>query len=228
MASKSSDQDTPIYNLLALVSPGVVDRHVVRQGYDNLERRYAADRSTDGRDVRILSEFLESVPGDPFVLDVGCGPGVPILRELNTNAAAVGLDFSREQLRLATQNVAEADSVQGDMLALPFADGTFDAVTAYHSVIHVPLGDHGAVIEEFARVLRPGGHLLLSEGPEEWTGTNPNWLDGGVEMQWHIAGEAATRTHLRDAGFEILDEWHPVDAETDGEEWIFFAARLEG
>jgi len=83
------------------------------------------------------------------------------------------------------------------MVGLPFRNGSFDAVTAYHSLIHVPREQHQEAVDEFARVLADGGRLLCSEGPDEWSGTNPDWLDTGVEMQWHIAGVEATRDHLR-------------------------------
>jgi len=85
------------------------------------------------------------------------------------------------------------------MARLPILDSTVDAVLALHSLIHVPAGEHQTVIDEFARVLRPGGGLLVSEGPGEWEGANPNWLNAGTEMQWHVAGVETTRTHFETA-----------------------------
>ena len=82
------------------------------------------------------------------------------------------------------------------MTKLSVCDNAFDAITAYHSLIHIPIQDHQSVIEEFARILRPDGRVLLTEGQEAWNGTNPDWLDSGVEMQWNIAGaEATQRVH---------------------------------
>ncbi len=148
---------------------------------------------------------------------------------VEAEAMAVGVDFSREQLRLATRNAPDASLAQGDMTNLPFRDGTFDAVTAYHSLIHVPMDEHRAAIEEFARVLCPDGRLLVSEGPGEWSGENPNWLESGVEMQWDIAGADATRKQLRDAGFDVLGEWSVANALAgDDGHWVFFSAQLNG
>ena len=206
----------------------MVDRNTVRRGYDELIGAYDAERAEDDRGKAILDDFLDSIETPARILDVGCGPGVPVLRRLSAEATALGFDLSREQLNLAAANVPEAVHVQGEMTSVPLRDDTCDAITAFHSLIHVPLEDHGTVIDEFARVLRPGGRVLLSEGPEEWCGTNPDWLERGVEMQWNIAGVDATRDQLRDAGFTITDEWGTDGTFADNDErWIFIAATLE-
>lgn len=206
----------------------MVDRDRVRRSYDELADAYAAQRSKDGQDVAILGEFVKSLPARPRVLDAGCGQGAPVLRRLSESTQAVGLDFSRGQLDLATDNAPGVPLVQGDMTALPFEAGAFDAVVAYHSLIHVPIDEHPDVLAEFARVLRPGARLLLSEGRESWRGTNPDWLDTGTEMQWDIAGPDATGEHLRNAGFEVVEKWGAPDSLDDDDEGAdpFFAARL--
>lgn len=206
----------------------MVDRNTVRRGYDELMEAYDAERAEDDRGNAILDDFLDSIETPARILDVGCGPGVPVLRELSTAATALGVDLSREQLDLAAANVPEAVHVQGEMTSVPLRDDTCDAITAFHSLIHVPLEDHETAIDEFARVLRPGGRVLLSEGSDEWCGTNPDWLERGVKMQWNVAGVDATRKQLRDAGFTITDEWGTAGTFADNDErWVFVAATLE-
>lgn len=213
---------------MALYKSLMVDKDAVRRGYDDLAETYATGRSEDGRGMDVLARFLASLPKPARILDAGCGQGTPVLRQLSTVATATGVDFSRKQLGLAAENVPDASLVKGDMTRLPVYDGVFDAVTAYHSLIHIPLEDHQTVIDEFARVLRPDGQLLLSEGPDEWSGTNPNWLDSGVEMQWSIAGADATREHIQNAGFTVTNEWGVTDTfAEDEEQWVFFAAQLD-
>lgn len=204
------------------------DRDAVRRAYDEIAETYAAERSERGRGVEVLTAFLDDLPERPRVLDAGCGQGTPVLRRLAESADPVGLDFSREQLGLARGTVPGAPLVCGDMTALPLREDAFDAVTAYHSLIHVPIDDHAAVVEEFARVLRPGGRVLLTEGIDEWSGRNPDWLNSGVEMQWDIAGAEATKSQLRDAGFTVVRELRATDELADDEaEKPFFEARLE-
>jgi ubiquinone/menaquinone biosynthesis C-methylase UbiE len=209
----------------------MVERDAVRRGYDELADAYATERSEASREADVLARFLEPLTPSARVLDAGCGQGDPVLRRLRASATAVGVDFSREQLALATENVPDSALVLGDMTDLPIRDGVVDAVTALNSLIHVPADDSQAVVDEFARVLRPGGRVLLSEGREEWSGTEADWLGSGVEMRWSVSGIAAARRHVRNAGFTVVGEWNVADTvaadDDDGDQWVFLAARLD-
>lgn len=206
----------------------MVDKDAVRRGYDGSAEAYAAQRPEDGRGSDVLDRFLRTLPESPRILDAGCGQGVPVLCQSSVEATAVGLDLSRTQLEFAGENAPDASLVQGEMTRLPLGDDVFDAVTAYHSLIHVPLDEHRTVVDEFARVLDSGGRLLVSEGPNEWSGSNPDWLETGVEMEWSLAGAEATREQLRSAGFTVDNEEETTIrfAEED-ETWVFFSARLD-
>jgi SAM-dependent methyltransferase len=207
----------------------MTEKDTVRRGYDGLAETYATERPDEGRGIELLNRILTPIGESARILDAGCGQGKPVLLQSSAEATAVGVDFSREQLGLATRNAPDASLTQGDMTNLPFQDETFDAITAYHSLIHVPMDEHRAAIDEFARVLRPDGRLLVSEGPGEWSGANPDWLESGVEMQWDIAGADATREKLRDAGFDGIDEWGAPNALAgDDGHWVFFSARFDG
>jgi ubiquinone/menaquinone biosynthesis C-methylase UbiE len=203
------------------------DRDEIRRGYDELAETYAARRSESEREGAILDEFLDWLSDPVRVLDAGCGQGTPALRRLCEETTAVGLDISRQQLEITAETVPAARVVHADMTRLPFRNGAFDAVTAFNSLIHVPLSDHQRVVDEFARVLRPGGSVLLSEASDELERTNRDWLDGGVSMRWTMAGAEATREQLREAGFRIVNEWDaPGASAEDGPEPPFFHAQL--
>jgi len=204
------------------------DKETIRRGYDELAETYASRRSENEREVAVLKEFLGTLSEPTRLLDAGCGQGTPVLPRVGQQRTAVGLDFSREQLRIAAETAPLARLVHGDMMRLPFRDSVFDAVTAYNSLIHIPLAEHRAVIAEFARVLRPGGKVLISEAPEEFERTNEDWLDSGVTMTWSMAGERATQSQLQDAGFQIINHWDVPDrADESDPKPLFFAARLD-
>ncbi len=197
------------------------ERRAVREAYDEMADIYG-ERETSETRPEPLKRFLGDLDAGDRLLDAGCGQGETLAA---ADATGVGLDFSLEQLRRARKRT-DAALVQGDMTTLPFADDAFDAACALYSLIHVPLEEHRTVIDEFARVLRPGGTLLVTEGECEWVGSNPDWLDSGSEMRWEIAGEDATREDLRAAGFDVRGTWSVPDPTTeDGTKPFFLAER---
>src|SRR5690348_2950686 len=100
------DRIAPVYDVM---------NRVMTAGLDSRWRRVAAEAA-----VR---------PGDR-VLDAACGTGDLALADLRAGAERVtGLDFSARMLARARRKSAVVEWVQGDLLALPFADGTFDAAT---------------------------------------------------------------------------------------------------
>jgi SAM-dependent methyltransferase len=199
-------------------------RATVRAGYDAMADEYDADRTSDPADNEGLIDLRESLPAEPRLLDLGCGAGEGPLQFLPAERA-VGLDFSGEQLRLARDRV-DAALVSGDMTALPFADGGFDAVTAFYSVIHLPIADHGDCYTEVARVLKPGGEFLFSIG-DDWAGENDDWLDSGERMAWSFPPLQETERRLADAGLEVVERYG-VRSEMDDGDWPFLRCRLDG
>jgi ubiquinone/menaquinone biosynthesis C-methylase UbiE len=117
-----------------------------------------------GVDARIVDLMLGEALGE--LLDIGTGTG-RMLRLLGVSAeTAVGIDISREMLVLARSNLHAAGldhlSVrQGNMYQLRFADGSFDTVTIDQVLYQAE--QPAEVLREAARVLRPGGRLLLVE-----------------------------------------------------------------
>jgi len=99
---------------------------------------------------------------------------------------------------------------------------------AFDSLIHVPLSEHRRVVDEFARVLQPGGGVLLSEAPEEFERTTQDWLNRGGKMTWAMAGMDATKDQLRKAGFTVTKQWDaPRPPADEAPKPPFLAARLD-
>jgi demethylmenaquinone methyltransferase/2-methoxy-6-polyprenyl-1,4-benzoquinol methylase len=99
-------------------------------------------------------------PGDR-VLDVACGTGDLAVEAHRAGATVTGLDFSGEMLARARRKAPELDWVQGDALALPFEDASFDAATVGFGVRN--FDDLAAGLRELRRVLRPGGRVAVLE-----------------------------------------------------------------
>jgi SAM-dependent methyltransferase len=153
---------------------------VCRRGQDPAvlrEEAYADDAKLDVRrrthelytldPVDFCRWTLERLPwrGDERVLDVGCGPG-DLLRKMARQhgdwGLLAGLDSSGGMITeavAAAANLAVCFTV-GDAQSLPFPEGTFDVVMARHMLYHV--ADIGRAVAEAGRVLRGGGHFLVT------------------------------------------------------------------
>jgi len=118
---------------------------------------------TAGLDRRWRAVTVEQVvrPGDR-VLDACCGTGDLAVAARRAGAGAVvGLDFAERMLEWARRKEPSIEWVRGDVLALPFDDGSFDAATVGFGVRNVE--DLEAGLRELRRVLRPGGRLGVLE-----------------------------------------------------------------
>ncbi|AUV82086.1 SAM-dependent methyltransferase [Salinigranum rubrum] len=203
-------------------------RTQVRSAWDAVADDYAAARRHDGPDTDLLVDLAAALPEGARVLDVGCGDGrrtVETLLDADPTLDVVGLDFSRVQLGLARAAVPAATLVQADMTGLPFSDETVDAVTAYHSVFHVPRAEHPTVYAEFARVLRPGGYVLTTVGTGRSESIRRNWLGSGHAMFWSTPGPETTKDQLEAAGFSV--EWERHVDDPLGSTALFVRARRE-
>jgi demethylmenaquinone methyltransferase/2-methoxy-6-polyprenyl-1,4-benzoquinol methylase len=118
---------------------------------------------TAGLDVRWRRLAAASaVSRGDRVLDAACGTGDLAIADRRAGADKVtGLDFSERMLERARRKDASVEWVQGDRLALPFADGTFDAATVGFGVRNV--ADLELALRELRRVLRSGGRLAILE-----------------------------------------------------------------
>ncbi|WP_198971945.1 class I SAM-dependent methyltransferase [Xylophilus sp. ASV27] len=180
-------------------------QRVVSSGYDQVADAYLDRFGVSAVRQKWLERLIGRLPvTGAKVLDLGCGAGVPVARELVAlGHAVVGVDGSRQQIARARQNLPDAVFVEADMCSAVFEAGSFDAVGAFYSITHVPAAQQRRLIADIATWLKPGGILVASfgAGPAgEWTG---DWL--GTTMFFGHAGEAETLKSLADAGLRVLD-----------------------
>jgi demethylmenaquinone methyltransferase/2-methoxy-6-polyprenyl-1,4-benzoquinol methylase len=146
------------------VEAGTLPAEGVRAMFDRIAPVYDAMNRvmTAGLDGRWRRETAAAVvrPGDR-VLDTCCGTGDLALASLRAGGKVTGLDFSERMLERARRKSGEVEWVQGDALALPFEDDTFDAATVGFGVRNLEDLDRG--LAELARVLRPGGRVGVLE-----------------------------------------------------------------
>jgi demethylmenaquinone methyltransferase/2-methoxy-6-polyprenyl-1,4-benzoquinol methylase len=135
-------------------------------------------------------------PGDR-VLDACCGTGDLALACARAGGDVTGLDFSERMLERARRKAPELEWVQGDLLALPFPDATFDAATIGFGIRNVPELERG--LAELRRVLRPGGRLAVLEITRPRGLLRPFfrvWFDGVVPLLGKVLPGGAAYTYL--------------------------------
>jgi ubiquinone/menaquinone biosynthesis C-methylase UbiE len=116
-----------------------------------------------------FADILKVIKARPTdrILDAGCGYCYHTLRLARSGALVTAVDFSDVALKAAQQTITNAgiaDKVelkQADLTALPFADNSFEFVVSWGVIMHVP--EMEKALTELARVLKPGGILVLCE-----------------------------------------------------------------
>jgi SAM-dependent methyltransferase len=195
-------------------------KEVVRKGYDQIARRYLEWDATSPARIDYLQKLFELLPEDGWVLELGCGSGVPCTQRLAERAHVTAVDISAAQIDLARRLVPTATLIQADMMALAFPAHSFDAVVAFYSVTHLPRNEQPVLLGRIAEWLRPGGHLLLNLGTHDDPGSvEPDWL--GAEMYWSGFDVEGNRQMVSQAGF-TLQEAEVHDDDEDGTPAPFF------
>ncbi len=154
---------------------------------------------TAGLDVRWRRLAAASaVRAGDRVLDAACGTGDLAIADLKAGAGKVtGLDFSAKMLERARVKNTAIEWLQGDMLALPFADETFDAATVGFGVRNVENLELGR--SELRRVLRPGGRLAILEITQPRGALRPFyslWFDRVVPLLGKVLPGGDAYTYL--------------------------------
>lgn len=139
------------------------------------------------------------IPGEPGqqILDAGCGTGGAMANYLGDYGTVTGFDISSLALGFCKQRQLHR-LAQASAEAIPFAAESFDIVTCF-DVIYMLNGTAKAV-QEFGRVLKPGGHLLLRVAANDWLRGKHDLAVGTV----HRFSAQEVEDLLRDAGLRLL------------------------
>jgi SAM-dependent methyltransferase len=133
--------------------------------YERRARDYDRDRGRSLQERAWLDRFLEGVPPDGVVLDLGCGMGEPIAAYvLGTGRAVIGVDSSPSLLALARARFPRSEWLEADMRALALGRRV-DGILAWDSFFHLPPDDQRQMFGVFAAHAASGARLMFTSGP---------------------------------------------------------------
>lgn len=174
------------------------NHHAHHPGFSGITGVIAAVSFLHGRDhaAALATELAGLEPGDRLV-DIGCGPGVAVMKAADAGASAVGVDPAPVMLRVARLRWRRRHGVDwrtGTAESLPVQDGWAGVVWSLATVHHWANLDAG--LAEVARVLRPDGRLVVLERRID----DPN-ASGVASHGWTVAQSDAFAEQCRNHGF---------------------------
>jgi SAM-dependent methyltransferase len=179
-----------------------------RATYDTVARRYADEIATelDNKpfDREFLDRFAERVAGQGHVVELGAGPG-----HVAAYLAARGVDISALDLSSAMVDEAKRlfpglQAVVGDMLDLPYANGSLAGVVSFYSIIHFSDEQLARAFAEMTRVLRTGGYVALAFHIGDEAIHREQWWDMPVVLDSRFLPVDLVTRLLEKSGLEVI------------------------
>jgi cyclopropane fatty-acyl-phospholipid synthase-like methyltransferase len=177
----------------------------VAAGYDTVADRYAAlEGAGQWPRRRRVADLAGKLSPGARVLELGCGNGIPVARDLvDAGFDVTGVDVSPEQIRRAREAVPEAKFVAADMLSVDVPEASFDAVVCLYAIEHVPRERHADVFRRIFGWLRAGGLALLAVEDSDQPGVVADWL--GAPMFFSVYPADDERRLAEAAGLDVLE-----------------------
>ncbi len=175
--------------------------------YDRVAADYTANIAGElaGKplDRALLQAFAEQVGTLVPVADLGCGPGHVADFLGRFDVQVEGFDLSEGMIAQARQRYPSLTFRQGDMRSLAVADATFGGITAFYSIIHLTEDELAPTFQEWWRVLRPSGCVLVAFHIGERVVHLDEWWQHPVDLDFHFLSADMVTTALVHAQFTI-------------------------
>jgi ubiquinone/menaquinone biosynthesis C-methylase UbiE len=179
---------------------------IVEYAYDHISEWYLQwVESQKSPREKYIKELLKKLPPSPSILELGCGPGIPILRFLlDQGAQVVANDISTKQIEMAKAHCPEPEVnlVAGDMTALTFEPESFHGAVSFYTLFHLPRSKLEAMLTKIHTWLKPGGIFVLN-----FATVNEEEIYGeflGCGMFWSSYGVNRSQALLKEIGFDLL------------------------
>ena len=154
-------------------------------------------------DRALLQAFAEQVGALGPICDLGCGPGHVAAFLAAAGIAVEGMDLSSGMIEQARQRYPTLAFRQGDMRSLAMPDATFGGLTAFYSIIHLAPSELVPTFQEWWRVLRPAGRVLVAFHIGDTVVHLAEWWEQEVDLDFRFWQPEDVATALQQAQFTI-------------------------
>jgi len=197
---------------------------LTRQAYNLAAQKYHDlfhnEMNEKEYDRKLLNSFTARFNKDSLICDAGCGPSAHIGRYLfDKGIKIIGVDISEKCVELARINNPEMKFECADISNMPFDDNTFDGLISYYSIINTPKIYVSKLFNEFSRVLKTNGYILVTVK----AGTAEGYIDDLLGVKTKIYSSLFTQKEIvacfSQAGFllEFFDKRNPYNFEISNE-----------
>jgi ubiquinone/menaquinone biosynthesis C-methylase UbiE len=175
--------------------------------YDQVAAAYTARIADElaGKplDRAMLQAFAEQAGALGPVADIGCGPGHVAAFLAASGAQVEGIDLSAGMIGQAQRRYPTLAFRQGDMRALGGSDARYGGIAAFYSIIHLAEAELAPTFQEWWRVLRPSGIVLVAFHIGEQVVHFDTWWDQPVDLDFHFLSVEQVTSALAHAQFAI-------------------------
>lgn len=194
---------------------------IVQEAYDHLAPWYLTWISAsqpsprEGYTNKVLQHaFATTKAPKPTILELGCGPGLPITQHLlQNNARVLANDLSQTQLTLAKTHCPTATFLPGDMTLLTLPPASLDGAISFFTLFHLPRSEQETMLARIYSWLKPGAVLACNFATVDEEAIYGEMMGRGIF--WSGYGVERNRGMVVGAGFEVLRE-EVLESEADG------------
>lgn len=159
------------------------------------------DKTEAKGEHKFYFSFSKKYIKDKKVLDIGSWTGPYEILIYNLAKHIFAVDIDKKPLKVLKKNLPRVNCIQAESHALPFKKGTFDVVTFFDVIEHIPVGYELASILEISKVLKKGGYFFLATPHSNFLSRffDPAYLLAGHR---HYSDDSLT-SMLKDSGFKV-------------------------
>ncbi len=156
-------------------------------------------------DKKFIDNYLKYFNSASVICDAGCGPCGHITNYIfQKGINIIGIDISEKCIEIAQYHYPAIQFETGDFTKLNYRDNYFDGLISYYSLIDTPRIYLSSAFNEFNRVLKKNGYLLLAVKEGESEGFANDLLGIKTEIYYSLFTEEEIKTYLENTGFEII------------------------